>query len=423
MSIESRIDASPPESFIPRVYLSRAERAARRGEYDDLRRRYVELASAARKLSTDPRIGQKPLLELAGRVVAPGKAVFDALQEVESPSEKAALPDDIERVIDGFAARLDPLADELRMLDRILDYAGELHGLIATLAVTGRGQLQPLQGLARRILADVRGTSHGHLSQPLPGIDVAPSVGMIGEAAHPAIATCVPAVLSARLVAWATPQFMRMSSDAELMTIGALLSDAGLVARHAVWSTPPESIRKDRPAEYRDHPRLSAALSGGIEGLPSLVPQLIATHHERLDGSGYPARWNQWRIGLPHRLLQIATRFVELRFEGDDAPVKSEGPVTDAKAARTLHDEAERGLWDVLWTRAFLSTIAQSPATRPLDEPLTSPALTEFGLRRLRVDGAHEGPAAPHSLPKSVSVVARPHFLRARAGTSLNIGR
>jgi hypothetical protein len=423
VSIETWIEVSPPEYSIPRVYLSRAERAARRSEYDNLRRRYVELAGAARRFSTDPRIGQKPLLELAGRVVAPGKAVFDALQEVESPSEKAALPDEIERGIDLFASRLDPLADELRMLDRIVDYAGELHGLIATLAVTGRGQLQPLQGLARRILADVRGTSQGHLNQPLAGIDVAPAVGKVGEAAHPAIATCVPAVLAARLVAWATPQFMRMSSDAELMTMGALLSDAGLVARHAVWSILPESIRRDRPEDFREHPRVSAALSGGIEGLPSLVPQLIATHHERLDGSGYPARWNQWRIGVPHRLVQIATRFVELRFEGDDALVTGEGPVTDAKAAHTLHDEAERGLWDVLWTRAFLSTIAQSPTTRPLDEPLISPALTEFGRRRLRVDGAHEGPAAPHAPTKAEPVVGRPHFLRARPGTSLTIGR
>ncbi|MCC7424130.1 MAG: hypothetical protein IT428_28015 [Planctomycetaceae bacterium] len=420
MSTEDQPEAVANEFAIPRVYLSRAERAARRDEYDNLRRRYVELAGAARRFSADPRIGQKPLLELAGRLVLPGKAVFDALQEVDSPSEKASLPDEIERGIDLFASRLDPLADELKLLDRIHEYAGELHGLIAALAVAGRGPLQPLLGLARRILADVRGSSHGQLTQPLPGIDAALAIATIGAEAYPAIASCVPAILTARVVAWTAPQFLRLAADAELLTMGALLSDAGLIARHAVLSTPPALVP---PADFRDHPRLGAALAGGIEGLPSLVPQLVAAHHERLDGSGYPARWNHWRIGVPQRLLQIATRFVELRFGADTAIAVSEPAMTDGVASRTLQDEAERGLWDVAWMKAFLSAIDQTPLTRPLDEPLTAPALTEFGRRRLRMDGAHGKVSAPHTAARVESVVGRPHFLRGRMGSPASVGR
>lgn len=420
MSTENLSDAAPDELAIPRVYLARAERAARRGEYDNLRRRYVELAGVARRFSADPRIGQRPLLELAGRLVRPGKAVFDALQEVDSSSEKASLPDEIERGIDLFASRLDPLADELKLLDRIHEYAGELHGLIAALSITGRGPLQPMLGLARRILADVRGASHGQLVQPLPGVDAALAISMIGAEVRPAVATCVPAILTARMVAWTVPQFLRPAADAEVLTIGALLSDAGLIARHAVRLLPPATLPL---ADFREHPRLGAALAGGIEGLPSIVPQLVAAHHERLDGSGYPARWNQWRIGLPQRLLQIATRFVELRFAEDAAVAGCEPAATDAAASRKLLEEAERGFWDMEWTRAFLSAIDQTPAARPLDEPLSAPALTEFGRRRLRVDGAHAQVSAPHTPGRQEPAVGRPHFLRARTGLSTTVGR
>lgn len=409
-----RPEPDPAESPIARVYLSRAERAARRGEYDRLRHRYADLSGTARRCSADPRIGQRPLLELAGRLVAPGRSAFEALQEVDSPSEKAALPEEIGEGLAEFAARIDPLARELQLLDSLTSTAEELHDVLADLAATGRGPVQPLLALARRILADVREAADGRLTHPRPGVDVLQAVLAKASGGRPAVEACVAGVLAARLTAWAAPQFERFAPDAELLTAACLAADAGLVYWSAVGGIPSDVLRAERPSQFREHPQLSRALAGGLEGASSTLLQVVGTHHERLDGSGYPARWNHWRIGPLQRLAQIAVRFTELRFESPPADPGT-AYVDDAGAARRLFNEAERGHWDAEWTRGMLLAIDQSPATRPLDEPRTAPALTEFGRRRLRLDGAHTRLSGPHYQRTAETVITRPHFLRQRS--------
>jgi putative nucleotidyltransferase with HDIG domain len=87
------------------------------------------------------------------------------------------------------------------------------------------------------------------------------------------------------------------------LAVGGLLHDVGKL------SVPLEILRKPGPlddvefAEIRRHPEAGRRLLEELGGFPETVRRLVSDHHERLDGTGYPA-------GLGGRDLPIETRIL-----------------------------------------------------------------------------------------------------------------
>jgi putative two-component system response regulator len=73
------------------------------------------------------------------------------------------------------------------------------------------------------------------------------------------------------------------------LTLGALLHDIGKlgVSEAALLHTEAERSPEER-AEYRRHPELGARILSPVESLAEIVPYVLR-HHERRDGSGFPA--------------------------------------------------------------------------------------------------------------------------------------
>ena len=70
-----------------------------------------------------------------------------------------------------------------------------------------------------------------------------------------------------------------------------------------------------------------------LEGLPfpaelSRVPRYATTHHETMDGRGYPRRMHAGELSIPERLLAIADIFEALT--ASDRPYKKAKPVSEA---------------------------------------------------------------------------------------------
>lgn len=90
------------------------------------------------------------------------------------------------------------------------------------------------------------------------------------------------------------PEFLR------LLEIGALLHDAGKIG------VPDATLQKTGPLDdaellvMRRHPESGAALARGSDALEGAAP-IIAAHHERFDGKGYP-------LGLAGEAIPIAAR-------------------------------------------------------------------------------------------------------------------
>ncbi|MDX1754579.1 MAG: HD domain-containing phosphohydrolase [Marinobacter sp.] len=65
----------------------------------------------------------------------------------------------------------------------------------------------------------------------------------------------------------------------------------------------------------------------------SRVPHLAGTHHERMDGEGYPCRLGEAELGIPEKVMAIADIFEALTAR--DRPYKEGKPLTEALGIMT----------------------------------------------------------------------------------------
>jgi HD-GYP domain-containing protein (c-di-GMP phosphodiesterase class II) len=85
----------------------------------------------------------------------------------------------------------------------------------------------------------------------------------------------------------------------------ALLHDLGKLGVSNRILDKPGALSDGEWGAVRRHPRLSMVI---LRAVPALAPvaRLSATHHERLDGSGYPYGLTASELELPDRILQVA---------------------------------------------------------------------------------------------------------------------
>lgn len=90
-----------------------------------------------------------------------------------------------------------------------------------------------------------------------------------------------------------------------LLRRAALLHDLGKLGVSNRILDKPGPLTDGEWSAVRRHPRLSMII---LRAVPALAPvaRLSATHHERLDGSGYPYGLTAGEFGLPDRVLQVA---------------------------------------------------------------------------------------------------------------------
>jgi putative nucleotidyltransferase with HDIG domain len=97
-----------------------------------------------------------------------------------------------------------------------------------------------------------------------------------------------------------------------LLGLGALFHDLGHL------KIPPQILRKKSPWNvserqfYEQHARYGAELAQQIGTLPAAVIEIIATHHEHLDGSGYPSGLQAGDIGALARIVTVVNRYDNL---------------------------------------------------------------------------------------------------------------
>jgi HD-GYP domain-containing protein (c-di-GMP phosphodiesterase class II) len=90
-----------------------------------------------------------------------------------------------------------------------------------------------------------------------------------------------------------------------LLRRAALLHDLGKLGVSNRILDKPGPLTDVEWSAVRRHPRLSMII---LRAVPALAPvgRLSATHHERLDGSGYPYGLTASELKLPDRVLQVA---------------------------------------------------------------------------------------------------------------------
>jgi len=180
-------------------------------------------------------------------------------------------------------------------------------------------------------------------------------------------------------------------SEASVRAIGlcALLHDAGMDA------LPHEFIAQGRPLTPEEYRQVRLHPAAGAEYvrdhfrfhglLDTVIPAAIEQHHERSDGSGYPAGLAGERIHDFARVLSIADS-----FEAMTTPRPFRKPLSQPEAMRSLLVQGWRSAGGGMYDHGLLKTLVFAASLYP---PGSSVRLGDG--RRARVVAATSDPRRP----------------------------
>ena len=92
----------------------------------------------------------------------------------------------------------------------------------------------------------------------------------------------------------------------------ARLHDVGMIGlSDTANSTPLNQLRGKELAEYKKHPSIAESTLANIDSMES-VAKIIATHHEKIDGSGFPHGLNSNQVPLTSKILSVVSDYHDL---------------------------------------------------------------------------------------------------------------
>ncbi len=119
----------------------------------------------------------------------------------------------------------------------------------------------------------------------------------------------------------------------ENIAMGGLLHDFGkFMLPHEILDAPLASLSENDRKILEGHAEAGRALLAQLKTVPEDIQQIVAQHHERSDGSGYPLGLKDFYIHPLARVVSLANELVE-RYE---AEMKAGRPTTVRALIETL---------------------------------------------------------------------------------------
>lgn len=146
--------------------------------------------------------------------------------------------------------------------------------------------------------------------------------------------------------------------DLEVFYYGALLHDVGKLVVTKKILTKPSALDEDEWTEIKRHPVIGAEIVKEIEFLEPALDAVLS-HHERLNGSGYPAGLARDLVPMNARIMAVADTY--------DAMTSSRA----YRGARTHQEAIEEltrcvgTLFDEQCVREFIAAFEERASTRP----------------------------------------------------------
>jgi hypothetical protein len=160
---------------------------------------------------------------------------------------------------------------------------------------------------------------------------------------------------------------------------GALLHDLGKLGVPEAVLRRSVGERNDEERElYESHPELGRRILGPIASLRRAV-EIVAAHHERRDGAGYPRGLTSAELPLGTEIVAAANRLDHLRLASPDDP---------EEWARELRAASRAGAFRSDYVEAVLKAAHEIAPEPSLDEilPVRSPSRAEPSGRRRQRD-------------------------------------
>jgi response regulator RpfG family c-di-GMP phosphodiesterase len=106
------------------------------------------------------------------------------------------------------------------------------------------------------------------------------------------------------------------------LEFGSMLHDIGKIGIPDAILRKPAGLNDEEWEKMRQHPELGQQILGGIEFLEG-ASRVVAQHHERWDGSGYPLRLSGEEIDICARIFTVADAFDAIVSDRVYSPSKS----------------------------------------------------------------------------------------------------
>jgi putative two-component system response regulator len=119
-----------------------------------------------------------------------------------------------------------------------------------------------------------------------------------------------------------------------------IVHDVGKIAVPDAILLKPGRLTPDEWTVIREHPMVGERICAPLKSFRLVLP-IIRSHHEKLDGSGYPDGLRGEAIPITARVLQIVDVYDALTT---DRPYKKAFPIRDA--LQTMKEEVAKGWWD-----------------------------------------------------------------------------
>jgi hypothetical protein len=290
----------------------------------------------------------------------------------------------------------DRLTAHMDMLETTNIPADDLHEASEKLV---KGQLVTpvwLVGLARRIQLEMRPKPEIWRWMPLPGLKLDRCLSRNRFISEPEV--YATGIQSARLLAWLGASLPGLEDRLELLIVAALLQDIGFLRLERTARKPPSELDLHSQETYRRHPSVGAGLAAGVGEYSIELSFLIAQHHERLDGTGYPHGLNRYKQSKEVQLLASLVRFQELMSRSSDAAGSVEAACYQASFQLFL--ESAQGAWSSKATLDLLQALdAELPPTFDTALATGQPFVAEMFLeKRWASHPADPDVPAPHFL-------------------------
>lgn len=112
-------------------------------------------------------------------------------------------------------------------------------------------------------------------------------------------------------------------SDRGMLALAGLLHDIGLLYIQPDYLNTQRALNPEEWKHMAAHPRISQIVLDELTDYPRMVIDAIATHHERLDGSGYPRQLSGAQISPIGQILSMAEMLSGIITRKDDVLTRS----------------------------------------------------------------------------------------------------
>ena len=210
----------------------------------------------------------------------------------DSPTSQMRLSEGLESIVDAISDRVSALVDAIEFFKGEFARRDALAAMLEQLNAGNTIEVVDLVALADYLLSEAK------QSAPVRFLHAPPNKPAAFIAAHSI--TC--ARILARIVRH-DPDWQRCIHDA---IVAALLKDVGMLSVAPEVLAYNGMLEADHKHAVQSHCRIGADLVAKHLPATATLCEAIASHHERLDGTGYPAGLRAAQIGPLPRLLAVA---------------------------------------------------------------------------------------------------------------------